>query len=166
MKKFLFLTMAAVVVAVSANAQGFSKKDLFLNANISGLNLEHEFVSGGSATAFDLNVGGGYFISDKFAIDALIGIGYAKTKGVDGASAFGFGAGVRYYPAGNFFAKVGYDGLKAKNVDLASRLGLTVGYDCFLSEKVFFEPAVYYKKNLAKKGPSTVGLSLGVGVKF
>lgn len=153
--------MAALVVAVSANAQDFNKNDWFLNARISGLELSHTFVDGASATTFDFGFGGGYFFADKFAIDAMLGVGI-----IEDLSVFTLGAGVRYYPVGNLFARVGYDGTKVEDLDFASMLGLTIGYDWFLTEKVFFEPGVYYKKNLADGGANQIGLSLGLGVKF
>ena len=170
MKKLIFMTMAAVVVAVSANAQNFNKGDWFLGAQASGLDLGYSFVD--KSNSFDLGLAAeaGYFISDKFAVDATLGLVYAKVKDVDDAtSTFTLGVGARYYFAGNFFGRVGYEGL---NVSLggesawADYLGVSVGYDWFLSEKVFFEPAVYYQKNLAKGGENRLGVQLGIGVKF
>ncbi|MDR2912121.1 MAG: type IX secretion system membrane protein PorP/SprF [Alistipes sp.] len=162
MKKAIFLTVAAVVLAVAgANAQSFNKNDWFLDANLSSLGLAHSFVDGESATAFDLNVGGGYFLSDKFAVEAAFGIGI-----IEDVNAFTFGAGVRYYPYENLFASVGYRGNKVESIDLESNLAVSVGYDLFLSEKVFFEPAVFYQRTLDDIGVNTIGLSLGVGVRF
>ncbi len=157
--------MAAVVVAVSgANAQDFSKGDWLLNANLSGLNMEHSFADGFSTTTFDINAGGAYFLSNKFAIDASLGLNMLKVKDVDAVNIFTIAAGVRYYPVGNLFVRAGYEGLDAG--EWASYAGVGVGYDLFLSEKVFFEPAVNFQKNLAKGGENVLGLSLGIGVKF
>lgn len=169
MKKLIFLTAAVVMVAVGANAQDFSKGDWFLNAQTSSLGLEHSFVDDLSTTTFDLGVGGGYFLSNKFAIDALVGFDLVKVKDVDGVSAFNIGAGVRYYPVSNLFAKVGYKGVNASaggKSAWTSYLGASVGYDFFFNDRVFFEPAVYYQKNLADGGENVLGLSLGLGIKF
>lgn len=82
------------------------------------------------------------------------------------SSSFTFGAGVRYYPVGDLFARIGYSGIVRKEADFSSALGVSVGYDLFLSDKVFFEPALSYSKNLSKLGNHNLGLSLGIGVKF
>ena len=159
--------MAAVAVAVSgANAQNFSKGDWFLGAQASGLDLGYSFVDKSNSFDLGLAANAGYFISDKFALDATLGLGFAKEKDIDATSAFVFGIGARYYFAGNFYGRIGYNGDKAKDIDLVSNLGVSVGYSWFLSEKVFFEPAVYYQKNLADGGPNRIGVQLGIGVKF
>jgi opacity protein-like surface antigen len=165
MKKIILMAAVAVMTAVSASAQDFSKKDWFLDANLSSFGLAHAFQDGESATALSLNVGGGYFLSDKFALEAGLG-----TAIVEDANAFSFGLGARYYPYKNLFASLGYSGMKVEDFDIESNLALTVGYDLFISDKVFFEPAVFYQKNINKKsdggGLNTIGLSVGIGVKF
>ncbi|MDR2891368.1 MAG: hypothetical protein LBV18_07250 [Alistipes sp.] len=161
MKK-LFLSAAAVLlVAVGANAQNFSKGDWFLGASVSNLQLDHAFVDGDSATSFELQAQGGYFVGNKFAVDLGVGAGI-----VEDISAFTFGVGVRYYPVGNFFARVGFDGAKIEDLDLLSQLGVSLGYDLFVSDNVFFEPSVYYRKILNDGGANSIGLSLGVGARF
>lgn len=166
MKKMILLAAAAVMAAVSANAQDFNKSDWYFGAQSTGLVLQHRFIDGNSATDFDLNAVGGWFFADKFAADAMLGFDYAKWQGYDADHALNFGAGVRYYPFGNLFARLGYNGQAANGREVVSYLDAKVGYDLFLSEKVFFEPAVYYEKNLAKGGENILGLSFGIGVKF
>ena len=166
MKKVILLAAVAMMAAVGANAQSFKKGDWFVGAQSTSLDFKHRFVEGAAATDFDLSAVGGRFLSDKFAVDAMAGIDYAKVKGADGANAFNFGAGVRYYPVGNLFARVGYNGQARTNADLISYVDAKVGYDFFFNDKVFFEPAVYYEKNLAKGGENVLGLSLGFGVRF
>jgi hypothetical protein len=80
---------------------------------------------------------------------------------------------VRYYPASNLFARVGYYGsVPLFSGDERSYFDARIGYDIFLSKKVFFEPALYYQKNLNKsfytnRGTENVfGLSLGFAVRF
>ncbi len=164
MKKVIFMAVAALMVAVSANAQ---KGDWVLSGRLSGLDLNYAFADDYTNNAkFNIGANVGHFLSDKFMLDATLGLDYTKVKDVDANTAFAFGVGARYYFAGDFFGRIGYDGLKKKDVDLASYLGVSVGYDWFISDKVFFEPAVYYQKNLAKGGENNLGLSLGVGVKF
>ena len=167
MKKLLFLTMAAVVVAVSgANAQNFNKGDWLLNGSFSGLDLNYGFMKDYSETNVEIQAAVGHFVVDKVAIDATLGLGIWKAKDFDADTTFSFGLGVRYYPTDNLFARVGYNGMSVTDEEYGAALGISVGYDWFLSRNVFFEPAVYYQKTLGEGGGNALGLSLGVGVKF
>ncbi len=164
-----FLSVGVLmVVALSANAQNFNKGDWFLNANVSDLNLtySHRPIDSLSVIHFNIGASAGYMISNKFAVDAEFGLDYSKVEDNVGRSSFVFGAGVRYYPVGNLFARIAYQGAVRKNEDLYSVLGVAVGYDWFFSEKMFFEPAVVYTKSLAKDKTYSLGLSLGIGIKF
>jgi opacity protein-like surface antigen len=173
MKKVILLSAALVMIALAAatnaNAQGFRKGDWFLSGQVSNLNMSYAVRSIDSLSSVQLNVAahGGYFVSDKLAVDATLGVEYSKLERNRASSSFTFGAGVRYYPVGNLFAGIGYAGVKRNYSNhLDSYLMATVGYDLFLSEKVFFEPAVIYSNNLTKNPIHAFGLSLGVGVKF
>lgn len=155
------------MTAVSVDAQSFDKGDWFLGAQSTGLDIIHRFTDGSSGTDFDLSFGSGLFLADKLAIDVMTGIDYVKVKDADGVGAINFGAGVRYYPVGNLFARLGYNGqARFHDGKLVSYLDAKVGYDIFLSEKVFFEPAVYYEKRTIKGGENILGLSIGIGVRF
>lgn len=171
MKKIVLIA-ALAVAAVSASAQDWSKGDWFVGAKTTGLGLDHKFLDKNSATSFDLGVNGGYFLSNRFAVDAALGFASASAKvaGVkESTNAFTYGIGVRYYPISNLFAHVMFEGMSVKDADNnPSYAGIEVGYDFFLSDKVFFEPAVYYKKGLVKKADESnaIGLALGFGVRF
>lgn len=179
MKKVVLSAAVVAVFAIGANAQTFSKGDLFLNANISGLKLTHAFTDDIGMTEFDIEANAGYFLSNRLAVDTSLGFNYSKWTGADakGESSYTFGAAVRYYPFGNFFARAGYfgetyivrhaaDGQTSTDKKLASWFRSSVGYDWFISEKVFFEPAIFFNKQLEKGGTANLGLSLGVGIKF
>lgn len=177
MKKIIWISVW-VVMSMGANAQEWNKGDWFLGAQSTGLKLQHRFYDGSSGTDFDVNAVGGWFFADKFSADAMLGFDYAKVTnvvpGFDDSKetnvnvnhAFNFGAGVRYYPVGNLFARVGYNGQLNRTGNLFSYLDVKVGYDLFLSERVFFEPAVYYEKELGYSKENILGLSIGIGVKF
>lgn len=164
MKKLFLTAIAAVVFAAGAGAQDFGKGDWTLNANISRLNLAHSF--GSKTTDLNLGAGAGYFILDRLAVDANLGLDLSKTKGSPGYSAFSFGAGVRYYPWQNLFARVGYNGLASKGASTLSYAAVAVGYDWFFTDNVYFEPSIGYTRQLAKGGSNNLGLGLGIGVKF
>jgi hypothetical protein len=162
------LAAAAIFVAANASAQNFSKGDVFLGAKATDLNFGYNFVDEFNQTKFGIGVEGGYFFADKFAADANLGIKYSKNKGLDGTSTFNFGVGLRYYPVGNLYARVGYAGEKETDIDMTSLIKVGVGYDLFLTENWYFEPALYYQKDITKDGSKMngIGLELGVGLKF
>jgi hypothetical protein len=173
MKK-LFFVVAAALVSTGAFAQ-FNKGDMFLNAQTTSLGLDVYDYDGNSATEFNLGVNGGYFFLDKLAAEVLLGFDYSKYEGADEAdTSLKFGVGVRYYFYDNFFARAAFGGTTYKGLveedktEVLTALDLAVGYDFFLSEKVYFEPSLYYEKGMSElnKKESTFGLRVGLGVKF
>ena len=166
--------------AVGANAQkSFRKGDWLVGAQVSGLGFESHFNDGaGGSRQFNFGATGGLFLMDKLAVDLAAGVDYTKVGGNDSDCGVDFGAGIRYYPVGNLFARLGYRGQTGTGQyggDLHSFLGAKVGYDVFLSENVFFEPAVYFEKSLNSSRPfhmrdtgteNILGLSFGFGGKF
>lgn len=168
MKKLLFLTAAIVMFAAAANAQNFEKGDWLVRADVSNLSFTHAFTDDNlSVTSFNIGADAGYFLSDKFVVEASLGFDFLKIKDIESSSAdFTFGVAARYYPVGNLFAYVGYDGIAPDESSLLSALEVAVGYDLFLSDKIFFEPAVYYSKYLSGTKTNNIGISLGIGVKF
>jgi hypothetical protein len=175
MKK-LFFVLAAALVVTGASAQ-FNRGDKFLNARTTGLDFSS--MSGGKGvgtTRFDLGVNAGYFFTHKLAADVTLGFDYVKIKGdTDSATTFSFGVGARYYFWHTLYGRLGFGGNTVQEYDLLtgkkstaleSALNLSVGYDFFLSDMVYFEPALYYNTSLGKVKANTVGLQLGLGVMF
>jgi hypothetical protein len=171
MKKVLVCLV--LFAALNAKAQNnYSKGDWFLGAQSTGVGFERLFHNG-SSTKFNVGILGGWFFTSKFAIDAAAGINYFKEGNAQGDGTINFGAGIRYYPVNNLFARVGYNGNILWNGDVRSYINAKVGYDIFLSRKVFFEPAIYFEKNISWSGPAKstgteniLGLSIGIGILF
>lgn len=171
MKKIILIA-ALAVAAASASAQNWNKGDWFTGAQVDGLSVNHTSYKGASETNFGLAANAGYFFTNRLALDLTAGFnhtnakaGDVKVKGTVGT----FGAGLRVYPVGNLFARVGYDASFAKGTNPSNYVGLTVGYDLFVSEKVFVTPAVYYKKGLKNNdtlASNNFGLQMGFGVRF
>jgi len=167
MKKLLLTVAVVAMAAVSAQAQNFKKGDWYFGAHSTSLVLQHRSTDSWSGTDFDMNAIGGWFFANKFSVDGMVGFDYAKAKNAAASHFLNLGAGVRYYPVGNLFARLGYFGQVSTRADhMLSYLNAKIGYDLFLSEKVFFEPAVYYEKQLGDASENIFGLSLGIGVKF
>jgi outer membrane protein W len=79
MKKVFLLTAIIALVAVSANAQNrFSKGDWVVGAQSNGVDL----IFGRNLptdAVLNLNAVGGYFFTDKFAVDVLAGYSYERS---------------------------------------------------------------------------------------
>ncbi|MDR1199717.1 MAG: hypothetical protein LBK94_12030 [Prevotellaceae bacterium] len=164
MKKILLIMMVALLGTATVNAQ-IAKGTTVLIASASGLDLNHTSNDGAKTTSFGLDGVGAHFIIDNLAIVGGVGLAYEKFDG-GSTNLFGLILGARYYFVKTAYGSVLYSGFKAKGADFASAGHLEVGYDIFISDKVFLEPAVYYEKGLSKaiKKVSTFGLSFGIGI--
>ena len=155
-----------------AAGQVFEKGDFLLFARSSGLDLGITSVSGYSATDFGLNVGAAYFVLNKLALTGELQLNFSKVTNMDAATTFGFGLGARYYLLKALYAGLAVAGAKVSGVeDFQGLFAFELGYDIFLNEHVFIEPALQVSKgvNLSSfeiADPITFGLSFGIGVKF
>lgn len=165
MMKTILFVIAVVSMAWGAHAQErFSKGDVFLGGRLTGLDMRYSTVEGESAFNFSLQAGGGYFVSNKFAIDGTLGVAYEDASE---STLFVFGMGLRYYPTDKFYVRAGYELDKISHIDPLSYVHFEAGYDFFVSENVFLEPSVYFSQGLSEwDESSTIGLSFGIGVRF
>jgi hypothetical protein len=128
--------------------------------------------NGYSTTSLELSAGGGYFVLDRLAVSGEIAIGVAKATNVDAATSFGLGLGARYYLFKGLFAGVAAGGSKVSGYDdIQGFFGGELGYDIFVTDHVFFEPALHVSKDFILDGFEmadgiTFGLSFGIGIKF
>jgi hypothetical protein len=173
MKKFLLITLAALLGIATANAQ-IAKGTTILFATGSSLDLGYTSISDIDGynidlktTNFGLTGNGAHFIIDNLAIVGGLGFNYSHYKwhGDSGNNnSIAFLAGLKYYFVKTAYGSASYRGSKSKESDFASAVHLEVGYDIFISDKVFLEPAVYYKKGFSDIISSSFGVSFGIGV--
>ena len=160
--------LVAVLGVATANAQ-FEQGKKTLSANATGLGLDFTKVKDVDDMQIDFGfrAKGSYFVIDNLAVTAGLGFGYTK-MGDFNSNAFNFEIGGRYYFYQALYGALAYEGSKAKDVDMESWGKLEVGYDFYITENVFFEPALYFKKGFgdATKDISRFGLSVGIGVNF
>lgn len=163
------MLMAVMLCVGAANAQ-FTQGSKMFSANATGLGLDFTKIK--DVDDMHINFGlmgkGSYFVIDNLAITAGLGFNYEKMGDLIDDNAFAFEVGGRYYLVNALYAGLAYEGNKMKDVDLQSYGKLEVGYDIFISDNVFFEPAVYFKKGFgdAAKDVTQFGLSVGIGVTF
>ncbi|MDR2125629.1 MAG: porin family protein [Prevotellaceae bacterium] len=166
MKKILLITLIAMLSIATANAQ-IAKGTTISLARVTGLDFSYASEEDQHLTQFELNAAVGYFVIDNLALVGQVGFAYSKWSDSESRSGFNFGLGARYYFVKTAYGQVGYAGQKVKDVDLANYVGLEIGYDIFISDNVFLEPAVYYAKGFSDVDKSsTFGLSFGIGIKF
>ena len=163
MKK-LMMTVVALVMAISANAQYLNDSEKvfyegkwYIGASASGLDLSwHEAYD----WKLNLDVKGGYLFTDDWMITAKVGL-QAQT---DCSSAYLLGAGIRYYfescgiylgASGNYLHSADYNDFRPE---------LNVGYSYFLSRHITLEPEVYYEYSTDSHERSGFGVRVGFGL--
>lgn len=164
------MMVIAIAGFATANAQ-FKAGDKTLSGKLTNFNFGYIVGDNDySAINVDLSVAGSYFVIDKLAVEAMLGITSSKYSvgdySSDASTGFGFGIGARYYVWDALYAGLTYQGQKNTDQDLINLLNIEVGYDYYITDNVFFEPAVYFTKNLNDGGRSKFGLSIGIGVNF
>jgi opacity protein-like surface antigen len=167
MKKVILLALIAIAGVATANAQ-FTKGSKTLFAKSTGLDFGITSIDGvdDSRISLDLSVGGSYFVIDNLAITAGVGI-QSQSFGDENETAFDFTIGAKYYFYKGLYAGLAYEGAKFEKLDLQSAGKIEVGYDWYLTDNVYFEPAVYFQKGFGDiDGISQFGLSIGIGVNF
>jgi len=168
MKK-VFLMLAVIMLCFSAANAQFTKGTKMFSGNLTGLGLGFTKIKDVDNTqiSFSLMGKGSYFLIDNLALTAGLGFDYLKL-GDNNTNAFALEIGGRYYLVKGLYAALAYEGLGGKDSDWGSFGKIDIGYDIFISEKVFFEPAAYFRKGFgdAAEDISQFGLSVGVGIKF
>jgi len=169
MKKLGLLMVLAMFGTITANAQHFTKGTKMFSANATGLNFGVTNIKDADDSFISLGIigKGSYFVIDNFAITTGLGFNYQKV-GDDNFNSFSFEAGARYYMVKGLYGALAYEGSVAKGADYLSFGKIEVGYDIYISERVFFEPAVYFEKGFGDTASdiSQYGLSVGIGVNF
>ena len=156
MKK-IALFVVALVMSVAANAQ-FEQGKGYLGASLTNVDLSYNGLNKGH---FGLGAKAGYLIADDWML--LGQLDYQKTKDVP--YSLTIGPGIRYYIQQNGL----YMGASAlfKHADDYNDFmpSIQIGYACFISRTVTFEPEIYYEHSFKDHSNySTAGIRLGVGV--
>ncbi|GHT48624.1 hypothetical protein FACS189440_12690 [Bacteroidia bacterium] len=167
MKKVILVMVIALVGIGTVNAQ-FTKGGKTLSGRLTGFDFSYATGDNDYKNLnVDLSIAGSYFVADNVAINAIVGLSSNKYLENDATTNFTFGVGARYYFLGGLYAGLAYQGVQVQDVDLANYGNLEVGYDYYITDNVFFEPAVYFAKGLSNVDKSsTFGLSIGIGVNF
>ena len=182
MKKFLIFSVIAMFVAtVSAqNEQGST----LLFGQTTNFNFAYSSGNGLKQASLQFGADCGYFVVKNLAITAGLGYKFQRQSyegySYDYGSGYYYGnsyynhtesllaftAGLRYYFVKQLFAGVSM--MIATDFDkFVTYGGLEVGYDIYISQKVFFEPSINLLKGFSDIDKSAAfGFSFGIGVKL
>ncbi|MDR0864524.1 MAG: hypothetical protein LBO74_06280 [Candidatus Symbiothrix sp.] len=169
MKKVILMMLVAVLGVATANAQ-FLKGGKTLSGSLTGFDFGITNIDGvdDSRINVDLGINGSYFVIDNLAITAGVGLNSYKFGDFDGTG-FDFTVGARYYFWQALYGGLAYIGEKSpsEGSDFLSAGKIEVGYDYYITDNVFFEPAIFFKQGFGDKNKvNTFGLSIGIGVNF
>jgi len=172
MKKSILFLIAVFAALFSAKAQVFEQGALALKAQTSGLSLS--VYSDGddySSVSFDLYGSGMYFLTERFALTADLGLyAYTSSSSDDVSTKLSLGAGARFYFVGGFYGGASLLASKSGDYDPTGTLKLEGGYTFFINDNFFFEPALVLKKDFDFDGDVSKGMyatiSVGIGVTF
>lgn len=165
MKKIM-MTLVALVMAISANAQYlndsekvFSQGKVYLGASTSSLDLSYHK---GSDWTLGLTAKAGYLIADDWMVVGQL----AYVKQTDIPAVVQLGGGLRYY-----FESCGlYLGATAKYYSWDNESDflpeVNLGYAYFLTGKLTVEPEIFYEHSTKNSDNSGFGLRIGFGVYF
>jgi hypothetical protein len=123
-----------------------------------------------------LGVDGGYFVAKNLAITAGLGCKFQYLKRDYYSyyenysnNSLAVDLGLRYYFVKQLFAGIGMMLATSKTYYnfLGVYGGIEVGYDTYISNKVFLEPSINFIKGFSYDDKSfTFGLGFGIGVKL
>lgn len=162
MKKVLLLAVVTLLTTFGAKAQ-FEKGTMLLNPSITGLDLSY---SKATKTTFGLDVAGGYFLMDNFALVGEMGGSWSSP-----VDQYKLAGKARYY-----FDKVGIyasaglqlSSYQAKHMSSVNDFALVMdaGYAYFISKNVSIEPGVYLDLSFRESDNTRFGLKVGFGFYF
>ena len=168
---FTFLILLVSMTSLSAQIQ---KGTVLLGGTVAFQNIS---VEGSGVTIVNLAPTAGFFLSDRFALGASLGMSLLVNNGGNFTS-FGLAPYARYYFNGSgkarFFgeASIGISSDKSEGFDALNtlQLGLALGADFFLNDNVAIEGSLGYVRSnyletdspVASSGINTIGLNFGV----
>jgi len=112
---------------------------------------------GGSSSAFNLDLKGGYFFMDNLAAGALLNL-----LSYSGSSTTGIGLFARYYVQGKFFLGAGFQSWSTSGGGgSTTQIPVEVGYAFFVNNAIAVEPGL---KLTTFSGGSTFNIGIGFTV--
>jgi hypothetical protein len=168
-KSGLFL-LAAIAAIPAAHAQAergtFTLSSTFWGTG-SGLfvNIVPESDRQTESAEVSFGVDGAYYIIRKLALTAGLSADAYKYGSSDAVTTTSFALGVKYHFVRGFYGELAWLNTKPAKRDAVTYGRFELGYDIFLNNRFYLEPAGYIRAGL-KDSSTEFGLALGFGVAF
>jgi predicted porin len=162
--------MAAVMVFSAANAQ-VERGTVILSSTFWGsgsglfINIVPETDSQVASAQVNFGMRGAYYIVRNLALTAGLYLNSDKRGNSDPTTTTAFSAGVKYHFVRGFYGDLAYYSRKVGKNDGVSFGRFELGYDIYLNQYFYIEPAGYCLIGL-NDSSSKFGASLGFGVAF
>jgi hypothetical protein len=169
-QKFFLLLLAASVMIPAANAQ-IERGTATLSSTFWGtgsgffINITPETDKQVASTQVALGANGAYYIVRNLALTAGLYLNTQQSGKSDPVTTTSVALGAKYHFVRGFYGEVSYYSTKTGTKDAVTYGRLELGYDIYLNERFYIEPAGYYRMGL-NDSSSKFGLSLGFGVAF
>jgi len=169
-KKIYLIILAAIIMIPAANAQ-FQRGDVALSSTFWGsgsgllINIVPETDSQTASSQVYLGADGAYYILRNLALTAGLYLNTTKYGKSDPVTTTAVSIGAKYHFIRGFYGELSYYSTKTGKKDAVTYGQLELGYDIFLNERFYIEPAGYYRMGL-NDSSSKLGVLLGFGVVF
>ncbi|MDR1406824.1 MAG: hypothetical protein LBJ23_02100 [Tannerella sp.] len=171
MKRKLCLFLLAATVAASAARAQMERGTFALSSTFwgtgSGLFVSVVPETDEQTGSVDVSLGarGAYYIVRKLALTAGLYADTYKYGKSDPTTATSISLGVKYHFIRGFYGELAWLNTKSGKSDAVTYGRLEVGYDIFLNNRFYLEPATYIRAGL-NDSSTKLGAALGFGVVF
>ncbi|MDR1371023.1 MAG: hypothetical protein LBJ72_13010 [Dysgonamonadaceae bacterium] len=169
-QRLLLFILAAIAAIPAANAQmergTFTISSTFWGTG-SGMfiNIAPETDKQYAYTQVSLGASGAYYIVRNFALKAGLYANTSKSGKSDPVTTTNVALGVKYHFVRGFYGELAYLNVKSGKSDAVTYGRLELGYDIFLNDIFYLEPAGYIRAGL-NDSSSRFGISFGFGLAF
>ncbi|MDR2385423.1 MAG: hypothetical protein LBD80_07190 [Tannerella sp.] len=169
-QKILLSIVTAIVMLPAANAQ-VERGTVTVSSTFWGsgtglsINIVPETDKQTASTQATFGADGAFYIVRNFALTAGLYLNSSKYGSSDPVTSTVAAFGAKYHFVGGFYGELAYYNSKSGKNDAVTYGMLELGYDIYLNERFYLEPAGYYRMGL-NDSVSRLGVMLGFGVAF
>jgi hypothetical protein len=169
-QKIYLLVLAAIFMIPAANAQ-IERGTVTLSSAFWGsgtglfINIVPETDKQTASTQVSFGGDIAYYIVRNLALKGGIYLYSSKYGKSDPTTTTAVAIGAKYHFVGGFYGELSYYSTKSGKYDPVTYGQMNLGYDIYLNEHFYLEPAGYYRIGLNDSN-SKLGVMLGFGVVF
>jgi hypothetical protein len=169
-QKIYLFVLAAIFTIPAANAQ-IERGTTTLSSTFWGsgtgffINITPESDKQTPSTQVSLGGDVAYYIVRNLALKAGVYLNSSKYGKSDPSTTTVVALGAKYHFIGGFYGELSYYNTKSGKNDPVSYGQMNLGYDIYLNERFYLEPAGYFRTGL-NDSSTKLGVMLGFGVAF